>query len=629
MLFAQLGNALQAVASEQFDSSRGQLAAVTIDRAHLPSGLVDMASRYVDLCNELADTVQDVYDSLQQVEELLATNDVQHAGVQLAACRALVVQAQEQLAALEDATLEMFAMLQRSGSGGTTAQLAEARQSLEAAIARLSQLTIDYASRLEVVQSVADEKRGLAQPVIRLFLGNDAAWVGERVALSGTAGVGGSPLADREMLILMDGLEVARVRSGSEGSFSYELPIPFEYVPLRVLQVSFLPVGSDLDRYRRASSNPVELTVRFHATQVTLDPYGNLYPGLAGTVGGMVVSSGRMDARQVELRCGDEIVGQTVTGAAGAFSCQVTLPSDAAEGADTLTLMVAGDDAALTAPGLVQAPIDIVRLAPSIKVSVPRVLLVPAPSMSLLRQLLGGDFVRMVPVSGDVGSALPMDLPSMSAYWGERQVHWQQQGAVFERDTPLVTSIWSMGVRSVTVRITPREPWLKPVETSAHLLVVNLFMPVVWFAALVTALALGLAARRRWVAVNPRGVGLPLASGAGSPPGFVRAENALYSVDAGMRLSLVMLYYRAVQFFQTRFDVTLRSEMTLREYLAATIRRLPATSRLFDRLTSLAEQALYGPREPRRTDVTASRRLVAALLRMRRRDSSKDEDGIQ
>jgi hypothetical protein len=629
LLFAHLGSALQAVASEEFGRSGDQFADVSIDRAHLPSSLVDLASRYVELCNELADTIETVYDTLAQVERMLSVNDVQSAGAALATCRSLIGLAREQMSALEQATTEVFTMLRRSGSGGTTAQLDQARQSLDAALARLLQLTLDYESRIEVAQTAAEAKRVLAQPAVSLQLDRDAAWVGETVFLSGMVSVGAETLADRELLISLDGSEVGRVRTGVQGRFAHQLLIPFEYVPLRVVQVSFMPVGGDLDRYRPASSPEIVLTVRYHQSQIVPERVGNLYPGLATTITGTVESSGNVMGRLVDIWWGDEVVGQGATGPTGDFACQVTLPDDAIEGTSSVALMVAGDDGALTAPGTADLEVDIARMTPRIDLSVGRIMVVPTLSLSLLRQFLGGDFVRMVPVSGEVRSAWPMDAPAMTASWGERQTRWQQQGASFERDAPLVISVWSMGIRTVTVRVLPREPWLRAGEARAHLLVVNLFMPFVWLTALLAAFAVGAAARRRWSVANPLRLA-PTVSGEANSFRPIDSINVLVDDSAaGPRLALVVLYYRAVEFLQTTLGVPLRREMTLREYLVASTLRRPAVTKLFARLTSLTEQAMYGPRDPERREVSLGRRLLAALKAARRSDGSDDGESTR
>jgi len=629
LLFAHLGSALQSVASEEFGRSGDQLGDVSIDRAHLPSSLVDLANRYVELCNELADTIESVYDTLDEVERLLSINDVRRAGVALVTCRSQIGLAREQMSALQQATTEVFTMLRRSGSGGTTAQLDQARQSLDAALALLLQLTVDYESRVEVAQTAAEGKRVLSQPVVSLQLDRDAAWVGEIVVISGTLAVGADTLADRVLLISLDGFEVGRVLSGLQGRFAYQLLIPFEYVPLRAVQVSFTPVGGDLDRYLPASSPEVVVTVRYHQTQVEPESVGNLYPGLATTIAGTVESSGNVTGRLIDVRWGDELVGQGATGPTGDFACSVVLPDDAMEGSSSVLLVVEGDDAALTAPGKADLEVDIVRMTPRIDLSVGRVMVVPTLSLSLLRQFLGGDFVRMVSIPGEIHSALPMDAPAMTASWGERQTRWQQQGASFEREAPLVISVWSMGVRTVTVRALPREPWLLAGEARAHLLVVNLFMPFVWLAALLVALAVGAAARRRWNVASPLRL-VPVVSG--ETNSFRPIDSGSVVVDdpgAGSRVALVVLYYRAVEFLQGSLGIPLRSEMTLREYLVASTRRLPAVTKLFARLTSLTEQAMYGPREPERREVSLGRRLLAALKSARRSDGSDDGESAR
>ena len=117
LLFAHLAGALESVASQDFSRSGEQLSVAQVDRAHIPSSLVALATRYVELCNELADTIESLYDSLEQAERMLAANDVQRAALALDAARSLLTRAREQLAALEEATLEVFTLLRRSGGG--------------------------------------------------------------------------------------------------------------------------------------------------------------------------------------------------------------------------------------------------------------------------------------------------------------------------------------------------------------------------------------------------------------------------------------------------------------------------------------------------------------------------------
>ena len=627
LLFAHLAGALESVASQDFSRSGEQLSVAQVDRAHIPSSLVALATRYVELCNELADTIESLYDSLEQAERMLAANDVQRAALALDAARSLLTRAREQLAALEEATLEVFTLLRRSGGGGTTAQLDQARASLEAALARLLQLTLEYVRRADAVEASAAGKRALTQPDLTLTLERDAAWVGETVVLSGALRAAALPLADRELRVLMDGAEVGRARTDGRGAFSYDLPIPFEYVPRRVVQVSFQPQGDDLARLRPAASGEVALTVRFHQSLVTVQSPGRLYPGFPVALTGMVESAGNVAARQVEVRWRGEVVGGAVTVPAGGFQCTVILPDDSPVGHTTLQLIVAADDDSATGPGVVEMDVEVATLEPRLDVTVGRLLFVPALSLSLPRQLLGGDFVRMVPVEGEVQSSLPLGVASMSADWGGRQVRWEQRDSSFWREVPLEMSVWSMGMRTVTVRAAGQEPWHRPAEAHARLLVVNLFVPLVWLLALALAVALGLVFRRWWSA-GSRQSPAPVPSESRAASAAVSLGPGARGAHADPRLLLVGLYYRAVAFLESTVGVVLRRDMTLREYLSAVAGRIPAVLRSFTKLTGHAERALYGRPAPGRDDVSDARELLETISPERQSRALDDREEL-
>jgi hypothetical protein len=612
LLFAHLAGALESVASQDFGRSGEQLSAVKIDRAHIPSSLVDLATRYTELCNELADTIESLYDSLEKAERMLAANDVQQAGLAIGASRSLLTQAREQLAALEDATLEVFTMLRRSGGGGTTAQLDQARASLEAALARLLQLTAEYERRADAAEASAAGKRVLTQPLLTLELDRDAVWVGETVALSGAVTVGAAPLGGRDVRVLLDGVEVGRVRSDGRGAFSHDLVIPFEYVPKHVVEVSFVPEGEDLSRFQPALSGEAVLTVRFHQSLLTIAAPTRMYPGFPVALAGTVESAGNVGSRQVEVQWRGETIGMTLTRPEGGFECTVMLPDEAPLGQSVIQLSVAADDKSATGPAAGEMDVEVTTLAPLLDVSVGWLLFVPALSLSLPRQLLGGDFVRMVPVTGEVHSLLPLGVVSMSADSGGRQVRWEQRDSAFQREVPLEMSAWSMGMRTVTVHAAGQEPWHHPAEARARLLVVNLFIPFVWVIAIAVALVLGLVFRRLWRAGGAQPLSsAPAATAEGltAIPDDVTADEA----HAGTRSVLIGLYYRAVALFQSTAGILLRRDMTLSDYLAIVAARMPLARHAFSRLTGLAERALYGRREPDQSDVSAGRELLQKL----------------
>ncbi len=627
LLFAHLGETLESVASAEFESSLEDIAAVRVEWAHLPSGMVDLARRYVQLCEELTRVVAEIFEALDQAERMLAANNLAGTGQSLDSCRRLLPEATDLLHALEDATSEVFAVMRRTGGGGTTAQLAEARASLEAALALLTELTEQYEQRVALIEAEVAGKEALPQPTVTAQLDPDAAWVGEMVVIAGAIQVDGRPLVGRDVLLYLDGVEVGVARSDDTGAFSFQLHVPYEYVPMRVVTLMYVPSGGDLSRYLPSMTVDVPLTVRYHDSQLEASSVSRIYPGLTAQVAGVVASSGTIGERPVEVRWRGRIMCETATDRTGAFQCSFVLPAEAATGHDDMRLAVPADDRSATAPAASMVEMDITRLAPRLEIQVPQVLIVPDLSFGLPRGVLEGRCVALVTLDGQLKSSLPLSNASMSADWGGHAVRWEQDSGPFQYRVPLEMSIWATGIRTVTVRVLPHEPWHRTAEARSQVLVVNLLIPVAWTLVIVLALILGLGLRRLWPSpLRMEPVAAPAAT-VGTQP--LVASHTSIAVDAryeGARLQLVRLYYRAVVFLQSAFGVVLRRDMTVREYRSLVSSLAPAVAGAFSRLTALVEKALYDWREPEQADVALGRKSLKAVDSQTQEPESSTEE---
>ncbi|MBN1153231.1 MAG: DUF4129 domain-containing protein, partial [Dehalococcoidia bacterium] len=601
-----------------------QLASVEVARAHLPGSLVELATRYVELCDQLAVTVEQLFDGLGQAEGLLAANDLAESGRVLADSRVLLTDAQNLLDVLDTATVEVFTLLRRSG-GGTAAELDDARTALDAALALLLELTEDYERRMQRVDAEAVAKQKLQQPVVSATLDRDAVWVGEALTLLGEVRVEGAALGDREMDVLLDGAVIGTLRTDSDGRFLHQMSVPFEYLPRRSIEVAFSPRDADLSLLLPATSGEMVVTPRYHESALAVAAPALVYPGYPVVITGNVVSTGNVEGRQIDVCWHGAVVGTTLSGVQGTFRCTATLPFEAVPGEDWLEVYVANDNAAKSAPATLTRDFKVSVVVPRLVVEVPQAVFVPSPSLSVARQLFSGEFVLTVPVEGVLHSSLPLGDVSMVASWDDREVRWNQLAGEFARDVPLRMSVWSMGVKEVTVRAIPREPWHRPAESHAELLVVNLFIPVVWTIAVATALILAVALRRRF----GRDERLP------QPGGFPEAvpslsmavpESVFGPEHSGPRHLLVYLYYRAVALLQTVFGTGIRGDMTLREYRATVARHIPSAIDAFSRLTSLAERALYAGQEPAGEDLVRGTEALQSVQSSDDLKRSEDEE---
>jgi hypothetical protein len=154
-------------------------------------------------------------------------------------------------------------------------------------------------------------------------------------------------------------------------------------------------------------------------------------------------------------------------------------------------------------------------------------------------------------------------------------------------------------------------------------------VPLVWFVVVGVAVLLGLAVRRSFeVARAPVALAGSGDSERAALPFRSDAVGQHRTEVAGPTGMVLDAYCRAVALLQSVLGVLLRREMTLREYGRSISARVPAISRVFGRLTALAEHALYGAQPPGRREAALGRRLLAALGGLGRvRGDREAEDG--
>lgn len=170
-------------------------------------------------------------------------------------------------------------------------------------------------------------------------------------------------------------------------------------------------------------------------------------------------------------------------------------------------------------------------------------------------------------------------------------------------------SVWTVGVQSARLDVVPDEPWHRPVRREVRFLVVNLLLVGLALVVLVGVVVMMAFVRRSQaagVARVPAGAPAPVAAIVSPLP----AEEAATSSH---RQAVVRLYLAAARRVEALTGLAFGRTVTLREFLAACNVFIGRAGRVFARLTSLAEEALYSKHDIGAADVARSRELAAAV----------------
>ncbi len=164
-------------------------------------------------------------------------------------------------------------------------------------------------------------------------------------------------------------------------------------------------------------------------------------------------------------------------------------------------------------------------------------------------------------------------------------------GGSFAVTMPLPFTLRLVGPQRLEARVRPESQWSLPAATSSPVFVVNLLNLALAAAAVMPFATAAVAARRRRRRAETHALSVsdPARRGVPHEYGGDRMEDA-----ATLRDRLLAFYRMAADFVEARTRVPFRVQFTLREFAKAVAPVLRGEA--FDRMTGLAETALYAPR---------------------------------
>ncbi|MBI4294885.1 MAG: hypothetical protein HY669_01810 [Chloroflexi bacterium] len=421
-------------------------------------------------------------------------------------------------------------------------------------------------------------------------------FVGDWLSFRGSLSSGGTVLSRREVVLLLDGVPYLSSHTGPDGSFAGQLQIPYNYIPTLTLQALYYPQSEDVGVYLASKSSPIDIQVLFYTATLELASRGKSYPGLDSTL------YGRFDygdqpvpaARDIQVYLDGKLVSQGSVG--DSFEQRIPLGPDTALGQHQLLVMAPAQQR--YAPVAATATLNVVRAMPIVDVRPPRFAIMP------LALNLGGH------IYSEVG---PLEGAVLEVGFGGRQAQAITSGAgVFTARLKTGFSFSLIGSQELSFRVTPREPWNSPASLSFSLVAIN---PIL--IGLI-ALALGfivVAAARRLKATLLRPASRAVV------PGALPVEPAAATdtgADAlllprgeakGIRHLVFELYSGLLRLIQGFTGVTLKPQLSLREFVAQCAPFLGPAHKYMEQFTGLIERYLYSRHQPQPADLERSREL--------------------
>ncbi len=547
-----------------------------LEYANIPDELRYLIDRYSLLSRQLITTLDSLEAILDEASTLLSRYQISEAKQKLDDAEATINSAQMVLTDFEAATNTLGDRLGvLAATAGSPIRLAYDR--LEQIMHRLRRL-IDELNQLE--QSLAEKHKAQTVELIPTELSLNIApglvFVGGSITAQGRLIDDTGPLPGRKLTLLVDN-EPLIITTGPDGSYTSSITIPYKYVSSMSLKTVYVPSGDDIGTYQASVSPQVEvntsLYTSFYPTYLEVSAPETAQPGLPILVSGQVSSPPSTFGRTVKVLLDNSLLAEEIV--PEQFSLQVTIPQQVSTGKHSLTVVVALQERYSGASERLNINISTLPIHTDIKV--PPLVAIP----------------RSVQITGKVHHNLdPIQDATVSLNFRDSSiaVKTATDGSfTITVEAPLDLSL--VGPQELIMKIEPVEPWYASLQIKRQIIIIN---PVNMGLMLIAFVSLGLLVFTRVKArpVKPRE---ELAVSEAKPrelPTIGPPPRPKYEFT-GIKGRIFSAYLDGLEAVEEVTSIPMAPHTTLKEFLDAAISLLPAVTKPFTELTTVAEIALY------------------------------------
>lgn len=586
------------VVSEQYaNASRlsQQLSLISV-----PADLSYILNRYNNLTQQFINTLIDLQTSLDNASSLLGQNRLDEAAINLNKAGVLVSQAEILLSSLQDATTTLSQQLGVLAAPAES-QIAQAYDSLQSALQRLTDLINQYHAMMQNIDSTRQNKTQQLQPTaLTLSINTTNVSVGGSIYASGALTSKGQVLPNRQIFLLIDGLKVASATTGSGGFFTAVMKVPYNYLHIMTSLAIYTPVGADENHYIAALSPPLTININFYNTSINCSIPDVAYPGLPLNVNGSVTSQTgiALSGRTIKFQLDNNVLNLVQSDSNGIFFIQTMINSQTAIGTHNVTITV--EPSGIYAGITKQETVNLKQMVSTINVQLPSLVLLPSQIQikGTVKTLLGPLNNAKVTVEFDSADTVTQTLAD-----GSFNVTF---------NVPLNANLG--GFQSLNINAQPQEPWQGPAQKQAGVLVLN---TVGLTVALVSSGSVIGIAYTRFLKTKLKKESKD-ALQEENPQFIVESTESQLTTSFQVKLTgskgkLLETYKKSLQIIEAATRVLIKQQMTLREFLQESKPKLRDRAASFDELTRMAERALYSPYIPNEQELSEAEILLDGI----------------
>jgi len=587
---------LSVLAEGKYSDTLSLMSQLDVDRSAVPDDVKIVMETYNGLLADFAAKLDSLDAALAEIEQLLEAGDLEEVRGKLTVAAGILDKVGTRLVDVEEATDQLVTLLGPLGAPTELESVKQAKWRLREAERRLAELDDIYQTALEQLEAEVEQvSEAQYQTGITLHLDKSEAWIGESIIASGVLRPVDNDglLADREVGVLCEGKVLAVATTDADGSYQVAVTVPCRYVASISLRARYSPQGQDRELYLPCASPEARLKVDFDQPRLEIDVPDRVYPGLPFNVTCWITSgiSAPPDGRQIEVLWDNQVVA-ACTSSEDELEVKVRPSAGAAVGEHELEVRLKAHER--SAGAVAQRTVTVIK----------------APIEVVVDRLEFDTLSRKLRLAGHLGSDLPFSSADVRVCLAGASTTVQASTeGTFEATLGLPLGATIMGTQEVEITVEPLESWYLPGRAEASVFAMDIVnLALVSVAAL--SVGVVLYARRRGKPGETGPLPEKMSSltpypGEPSPPASREAESTPARILA--------CYADAAEAVGRATGISLRPNITLREFLKRTAPELREAAEAFTELTYLSEECLYSPRVPGEASASRAKGLALAV----------------
>ena len=418
-----------------------------------------------------------------------------------------------------------------------------------------------------------------------IYLNTSRTWIGNYVELYGKLYTGNYSLPNRKIYIVLANKEIIST-TDNNGNYSLKIKIPYLYTDRLLIIAFYIPEDGDIGKYM-PSSNETYLNLLYYHTKADLYVDRYSHPGLPMNISFYITPWKKGIIRNISIFFDRKLIGRYMISSRN-YSIQYKIPVNMQTGPHMISLYISPYKEYSGYQTYQLTTVSFIEININVEIS-PDIIVYPLSSL-----YINGSITDI--------TGYKLSNESVEVYLGNRiiKTSTNSEGKINITTAPPP----AMGLTNIKILVTPNEPWYEPTSIDLRVTVINLYVVLISFTALIGILYVSskrilkrYRELRKRVEEEVKETRIEKVTEEAKIEEYTKErEEIKEKKEYKFGNDILNYYYSIIDLLKNFTDPPYKNE-TLREYYRRVKEYLGNVSKEFWKMTLLTEYALYSGKE--------------------------------